>query len=41
LVSKNTFGQVLVTDTDEIRVSGIFKAIGVEPHIILFDEEVV
>lgn len=41
LVSKNTFGQVLVTDTDEIRVSGIFKAIGVEPNIILFDEEVV
>ena len=39
LVSKNTFGQVLVTDTDEIRVSGIFQAIGVQPNIILFDNE--
>ncbi len=37
LVSQNTFGQVLVTDTDEIRVSGIFQAIGVVPHILLFD----
>jgi DNA replication and repair protein RecF len=37
LVSKNTFGQVLVTDTDEIRVEGIFQAIGVQPNIILFD----
>jgi DNA replication and repair protein RecF len=37
LVSQNTFGQVLVTDTDEIRVSGIFQAIGVTPHLILFD----
>lgn len=39
LVSQNTFGQVLVTDTDEIRVSGIFQAIGVTPHLILFDSE--
>lgn len=39
LVSQNTFGQVLVTDTDEIRVSGIFQAIGVEPNLVLFDEE--
>lgn len=37
LVSKNTFGQVLVTDTDEIRVEGVFQAIGVQPNIILFD----
>jgi DNA replication and repair protein RecF len=37
LVSKNTFGQVIVTDTDEIRVEGIFQAIGVQPNIILFD----
>ncbi len=39
LVSQNTFGQVLVTDTDEIRVSGIFQAIGVEPNLVLFDEQ--
>lgn len=38
LVSQHTFGQVLVTDTDEIRVSGIFQAIGVTPHMLLFDE---
>lgn len=38
LVSDNAFGQVLVTDTDEIRVSGIFNAIGVAPNLILFDE---
>lgn len=41
LVSRHTFGQVLVTDTDEIRVSGIFQAIGVSPNLLLFDEEVV
>lgn len=39
LVSDNAFGQVLVTDTDEIRVSGIFNAIGVAPNLILFDEQ--
>jgi DNA replication and repair protein RecF len=39
LVSQNTFGQVLVTDTDEIRVSGIFQSIGVAPHLLLFDEQ--
>jgi DNA replication and repair protein RecF len=39
LVSQHTFGQVLVTDTDEIRVSGIFQAIGVTPHLLLFGEE--
>lgn len=39
LVSQQTFGQVLVTDTDEIRVSGIFQAIGVTPNILLFDSE--
>jgi len=40
LVSRHTFGQVLVTDTDEIRVSGIFQAIGVTPHLLLFDPEI-
>lgn len=39
LVSQHTFGQVLVTDTDEIRVSGIFQAIGVTPHLVIFGEE--
>lgn len=39
LVSRNTFGQVIVTDTDEIRVSGIFRAIGVTPNLLLFGEE--
>lgn len=39
LVSRNTFGQVLVTDTDEIRVMGIFQAIGVTPHVLLFGEQ--
>jgi DNA replication and repair protein RecF len=39
LVSQHAFGQVLVTDTDEIRVSGIFQAIGVTPHLLLFGEE--
>jgi len=29
LVSENKFGQVLVTDTDEARVKGIFDRIGV------------
>lgn len=38
LVSQHAFGQVLVTDTDEIRVSGIFQAIGVTPNMLLFDE---
>ena len=40
LVSQQTFGQVVVTDTDEIRVSGIFQSIGVTPHLLLFDEQV-
>lgn len=39
LVSQHTFGQVLVTDTDEIRVSGIFQAIGVTPNLLLFGEQ--
>ena len=39
LVSQHTFGQVLVTDTDEIRVTGIFQAIGVTPNMVLFEEE--
>lgn len=39
LVSQHAFGQVLVTDTDEIRVSGIFQAIGVTPNLLLFGEE--
>ena len=39
LVSQHIFGQVLVTDTDEIRVSGIFQAIGVTPNMVIFGEE--
>lgn len=38
LVSQHTFGQVLVTDTDEIRVTGIFQAIDVVPNMVLFNE---
>ncbi|MNR25398.1 DNA replication and repair protein RecF [compost metagenome] len=41
LVSKNTFGQVLVTDTDEQRVSSIFESIQVKPKMILFNSELV
>lgn len=39
LVSQQTFGQVVVTDTDEIRVSGIFSAINVNPNLVLFSDE--
>ena len=41
LVSKNTFGQVLVTDTDETRVSAIFETIRVKPNMIIFNSELV
>jgi DNA replication and repair protein RecF len=41
LVSKNTFGQVLVTDTDENRVSAIFDTIQVKPNMIIFNSELV
>jgi DNA replication and repair protein RecF len=34
LVSDNVFGQVLVTDTDKVRVDTIFNAINVEHQII-------
>lgn len=37
LVSNHTFGQVLVTDTDENRVSTIFETIKVTPTIIRFN----
>ena len=37
LVSKNTFEQVLVTDTDEKRVRTIFETISVEPNLLLFE----
>lgn len=37
LVSKNTFEQVLVTDTDEKRVRDIFETIAVEPNLLLFE----
>lgn len=41
LVSQHTFGQVLVTDTDEQRVKTIFDTIQVNPNLILFDNELV
>lgn len=41
LVSKNTFGQVVVTDTDEKRVQVIFESIQVQPKMILFNPEMV
>ncbi len=38
LVSKNTFQQVLVTDTDEHRVRKIFESINVVPNLVLFNK---